>query len=428
MPIQFHSLPVELFPSELQPFIARLNRELREQFGLEGVLRNPVSVNRSDSSIVRRASPQVDISRITPEPAMAISVNGTTTTIGTPALTLGTANAAGSTTTVISVNSTVAVFGAQTPSGLSNTAAVGTSALAARADHVHEFPTSLQSDSNNATLLLTDNGTDETITGSLGNLTASIPGAYSFQTTGNPSAIVNIIGTPGGGQVTLMSPAWGSGAVSNTTIRCWDAKPQTSGILTGMTLCGYDTSAFTVTPSSTSDNNNAAYCARLSGPNIANNLAGWSFLAALLAEAPRRSTINAFTVSTAATVIAECPTVSGTSQIGVWIRQRAAQVTATNRYGVYVEAQNSGTNRYAFYGVSDILFHAGQIKHTGVQIGLYGATPTVRFGTTGTEAGFTAGTSTAVTEDSTFTGNTGTFAYTIGDLVLALKKIGALTT
>jgi len=60
--------------------------------------------------------------------------------------------------------------------------------------------------------------------------------------------------------------------------------------------------------------------------------------------------------------------------------------------------------------------------------GLYGATPVAQPATTGQTSGFTAGSGTAVLSDSTFTGGTGTKAYTIGDIVKHLKALGILAT
>lgn len=60
------------------------------------------------------------------------------------------------------------------------------------------------------------------------------------------------------------------------------------------------------------------------------------------------------------------------------------------------------------------------------KIGFFGATPVVQPATTGTTTGFTAATGTAVLSGSTFTGNTGSTAYTIGDVVNALKKLGLI--
>jgi hypothetical protein len=59
-------------------------------------------------------------------------------------------------------------------------------------------------------------------------------------------------------------------------------------------------------------------------------------------------------------------------------------------------------------------------------LGFYSVAPVVQPQTTGTVTGFTAGASTATKVDSTYTGNTGTSAYTVGDVVLALKQLGLL--
>lgn len=63
---------------------------------------------------------------------------------------------------------------------------------------------------------------------------------------------------------------------------------------------------------------------------------------------------------------------------------------------------------------------------TSVHLGFFGASPVPQQSTTGTTTGFTAGSGTGVNDDSTFTGNTGSSGYTIGDIVLALKNYGLL--
>lgn len=68
----------------------------------------------------------------------------------------------------------------------------------------------------------------------------------------------------------------------------------------------------------------------------------------------------------------------------------------------------------------------GGIKAAG-GLGLFGTTPlTSQYSTTGTTTGFTAATGTNVLSGSTFTGNTGATAYTIGDVVRSLKQHGLL--
>lgn len=63
---------------------------------------------------------------------------------------------------------------------------------------------------------------------------------------------------------------------------------------------------------------------------------------------------------------------------------------------------------------------------SGTTLGLYGATPVVQPATIGTATGFTQSTGTIVMDASTFTGGTGTKAYRVSDIVLALKQIGIL--
>lgn len=62
------------------------------------------------------------------------------------------------------------------------------------------------------------------------------------------------------------------------------------------------------------------------------------------------------------------------------------------------------------------------------KLGFYNATPIIQPSTTGTTTGFTAGSGTAVQSGSTFTGGTGSKAYTIGDIVKALKSLGIMET
>jgi hypothetical protein len=61
------------------------------------------------------------------------------------------------------------------------------------------------------------------------------------------------------------------------------------------------------------------------------------------------------------------------------------------------------------------------------EVSFFEETPISRYSTTGTTTGFTQNSGTQVRDDSTFTGNVGTTAYTLGDIVRALKLYGLLT-
>lgn len=458
MSIQFRPIPLDIFDQKQRPAIARLNSMLHDLCALEGTIKQPRAVKRSDNSISRIGEQQVHVTRITPD--IMDVVSGASSIVATPALTFGLTNTVGSTTGVLSVNSAVALFSTVAPTpvdadaaiaGLSATAAnlghkhqartaahtgaysasassEGTTATLLRSDATFLAPTFLRSSANASTLTLTDDGSQQVVAGSLGGLTINPAAGDNILFLGPPSGStpsvgVSVLVRPGSAGTVGIQTQYSSAALTNGTVRGWNIAIAHSAGLTSSTIVGYDTTTLSVTPGTGSDSANVIYGSRFNGPSINNNTGGFSEVAAMYLVGARRIVTNP-TVTLAAGAIVECPTVSGTSQAGIYIKQRTAQAVATNRYGIFVEANNSGTNRYAFYGVSDILFHAGTVRHTGVLAGLYGATPTVQFGTTGTESGFTAGTSTTVTADSTFTGNTGTRAYTLGDTVRALKLLG----
>lgn len=80
-------------------------------------------------------------------------------------------------------------------------------------------------------------------------------------------------------------------------------------------------------------------------------------------------------------------------------------------------------------GTSVVSNTSGGIKigtATNQKLGFFNKAPVAQQATTGTTTGFTAGAGTASKSDSTYTGNTGTAAYTVGDIVLALKNLGLL--
>ena len=327
------------------------------------------------------------------------------------------------------------------------TALEGVSNSLLRIDATLKHPAALMSPTSSSLLTLSDDATDQTLTGSLG-LLKIVPGSgvdINFpnstaaslvirpNTTTAASTVVFVQGRPVAGTRTLMAPVWFGAAASDVfsaqTFRCWDAQFSSfiPGQITNCVFVGHDISVMTIVPSAGSGAGNKAYGFRANNLTISNANATWDEIATAYFPGPDR-VISAVTATLTAGAIVEPAVVGGTEQVGLLVRQRAAEQVATTRYGIKVDAQNSGTNRYAFYGASDTLYHGGRVQHTGVQFGIYGATPTVQFGTTGTASGFAAGTSTTVTADSTFTGNTGSLAYTIGDCIRALKLIGALAT
>lgn len=90
---------------------------------------------------------------------------------GTPALVFGTTNVEGTAATFITTDSTIAIFDdSGVPADLAGTAADGSNLFASRNDHVHKFPTTLQSAANSKTLILTDDGSGMKLSWNLGIL------------------------------------------------------------------------------------------------------------------------------------------------------------------------------------------------------------------------------------------------------------------
>lgn len=63
---------------------------------------------------------------------------------------------------------------------------------------------------------------------------------------------------------------------------------------------------------------------------------------------------------------------------------------------------------------------------TTQKLGFWNATPIVQPSSTGETTGFTAGSGTGVNDDSTFTGNVGSTAYRLSDIVKHLKNAGLI--
>ena len=92
MALRFHELPLDAFDEKARPYIARLNKELRDLFALEAVMAQPVSTSRSDGSIVRGEEPQVAVTRITPSVATVASDDPSSSTSVTAASGFGADN------------------------------------------------------------------------------------------------------------------------------------------------------------------------------------------------------------------------------------------------------------------------------------------------------------------------------------------------
>ena len=113
------------------------------------------------------------------------------------------------------------------------------------------------------------------------------------------------------------------------------------------------------------------------------------------------------------------------------------ETNSTERFRVLAAANtlqgNAGCTLQGGSGVHTLTLSGGAgsastvtIGSSDELIGLYAIAAVAQHSSTGQTAGFTAGAGTSVLDDSTFTGGTGASAYTLGDVVRALKLFGLM--
>lgn len=130
---------------------------------------------------------------------------------------------------------------------------------------------------------------------------------------------------------------------------------------------------------------------------------------------------------------------SGTpaTNFGVAIEAQLESSTTTDReagqlYWAWATATDASRASYSSWTVySTSTEQEGiriQANSGGVQLGFYAATPISKPSSTGETTGTTAGAGAAFRVDGTITGNVGSTAYTLGDIVKHLKNLGLLTT
>lgn len=90
----------------------------------------------------------------------------------------------------------------------------------------------------------------------------------------------------------------------------------------------------------------------------------------------------------------------------------------------FADPETDTTSNIRYAPMSEDGFSMGAA--TTDKIGFYGLTPLVQPSSAGETTGFTAGSGTAANDDSTFTGNVGSTAYTVGDIVKHLKNLGLI--
>lgn len=274
---------------------------------------------------------------------------------------------------------TVAALGGTPALTYGTTVLAGAATTFLRTDDRVLYPSAIMSPTTSFTVAASDDGTDLTLTAGGGVLNIvpgtgidiDFPNSSAAQliirpnTTTAASTVVSVQGRPVAGSRTLMAPNWFSPSASDIfsgqTFRCWDAQFSSfAGQITSCVFVGHDISVMTISPSAGSGAGNKAYGFRAANLTIGNANATWDEIATAYFPGPDR-VFSAVTATVTSGVIVEPAVVGGTKQTGILIRQRAAEQTATDRIGLEIEAQNSGTSRYSMKALTDYAWLGGTL-------------------------------------------------------------------
>lgn len=222
-----------------------------------------------------------------------------------------------------------------------------------RSDATILYPSTLLSPTSATTLALSDDAANQTLTGNLGSLTIRTSGSLIIASSAPASAGVGFVqmDLDAGARVGLsvqFQPI--TSAPTGIIVKCWEGKfPGIVGNTATTTWMTFGGSTTSITPGAGAGAGNKAYQLNMPSVSIANANGSWDEVFGAFIGGPARGSLANPTVTVAAGIKTECASISATDQYGIWIAQRSAQTTATNRYGLKIDAHNSGTNRWSAY-------------------------------------------------------------------------------
>lgn len=104
-----------------------------------------------------------------------------------------------------------------------------------------------------------------------------------------------------------------------------------------------------------------------------------------------------------------------------------SEINLTDNLADSLSVNISGGNDFLVFDTTDSNEKLYITPGTGQKLSFFNVTPIVKYNTTGDQTTGAAGSTTGVFLNTTFTGNNGSTAYKIGDVVAALKGYGLLT-